>query len=180
MGDNARKHELPARDHLGGAMRLVTRFVGHRERRQDGPAGHQISRNRYSKLTTATIGLLVCPKWGGAGRLSPWRKPLCSTVCCRSPERRESWRGSPSLPRPTGAIQNPRARPPPTLQARIGEPSTLATGCQASCGYSGGLLGHLGQSSSGIAQQPVQEFGQFPGLLGVNGRQVVLLTQVVG
>ena len=68
LHDYAREYGVEAPDHLGTAMRLVAHFGGHRGRRQDRPPGHQTIWRGYNKLTTATVGHLVCSKWGGRSR----------------------------------------------------------------------------------------------------------------
>ena len=65
LGDYAREYGFEAPSSLGAAMRLVAHFGGYRGRKHDRPAGHQIIWNGYEKLTTATVGHLVCSKWGG-------------------------------------------------------------------------------------------------------------------
>ena len=49
-------------------MRMVAHFGGHRGRKHDHPPGHQIIWRGYNKLTIATVGHLVCSKWGGNRR----------------------------------------------------------------------------------------------------------------
>ena len=68
LNDYAREHGLPAPDSLGAAMRMVAHFGGHRGRKHDHPPGHQIIWRGYNKLTIATVGHLVCSKWGGNRR----------------------------------------------------------------------------------------------------------------
>ena len=68
LHDYAREYGVDAPDHLGAAMQLVAHFGGHRGRRQDRAPGHQTIWRGYSKLTAATVGHLVCSKWGGRSR----------------------------------------------------------------------------------------------------------------
>ena len=68
LHDYAREHGLAAPDSLGAAMRMVAHFGGHRGRKHDPPPGHQIIWRGYNKLTIATVGHLVCSKWGGNRR----------------------------------------------------------------------------------------------------------------
>ncbi len=66
LHDYAREHEYPRPNSLGAAIRLVAHFGGHRDRRHDHPAGHQTIWRGYNRLTTATVGHIVCSKWGAA------------------------------------------------------------------------------------------------------------------
>ena len=68
LGDYAQEYGLGAPDSLGAAMRLVAHFGGHRGRKHDRAPGHQTIWKGYNKLTTATVGHIVCSKWGGVHR----------------------------------------------------------------------------------------------------------------
>ena len=61
--DHVREHGKEALDHLGAAMRLVAHFGSRRARQQDRAPRHHAIWTGYSKLTTATVGHLVCSKW---------------------------------------------------------------------------------------------------------------------
>ena len=68
LRDYATEHQFPPPDNLGAAMHLVAHFGGPRNRRHDHPAGHQTIWRGYNRLTTATVGHLVCSRWGVARR----------------------------------------------------------------------------------------------------------------
>ena len=68
LEDYACDYGLGAPDSLGAAMRLVAHLGGDRGRKHDRPPGHQTIWKGYDMLTKATVGHLVCSKWGGVNR----------------------------------------------------------------------------------------------------------------